>query len=131
MKTITLDDIEYELTPVVKEVFSDWRLPTIRELKTLVNYERCDPASDLEDTASDYYWASSPDISGSRSAWLVGFTYGGDSRGSKSCTNSVRCVRDGVSGLEWSASSTKRMTWEASQEYAKNLKAPVYFRQAN
>jgi len=55
-----------------------WRLPTVRELLTLVDYERHDPAIDpIFQTKSDYYWTSSPAAySPSDCAWLVYFSYG-------------------------------------------------------
>jgi hypothetical protein len=36
-------------------------------------------------------------------------------------------VRDGKNGLEWSSSSKESMTWDVAIEYAKNLKALVYY----
>ena len=40
---------------------ADWRLPTVRELVSLVDYTRHDPAIDpaFEHTVSGYYWSSS------------------------------------------------------------------------
>ena len=59
---------------------SDWRLPTIQELLTLVDYERRAPAIDtafFPDTKSDWYWSSSPVAGDSEYAWLVYFGRGG------------------------------------------------------
>lgn len=45
------------LVPIKEEqVFSDWRLPTIEELITLVNYNKINPACKLEDTEAGCYW---------------------------------------------------------------------------
>ena len=42
--------------------FDDWRLPNIRELQSIADYGRFDPAIDpvFTDTVSDWYWSSTP-----------------------------------------------------------------------
>lgn len=58
---------------------ADWRLPTIRELLTIVDYERHDPAIDTDafKCESAYYWTSTPlRSSPGGCAWFVGFGYG-------------------------------------------------------
>jgi hypothetical protein len=54
---------------------TDWRLPTIQELLTLVDYERRDPAinTDFFTCKSSYYWSSTPVASSSDFAWDVLF----------------------------------------------------------
>ena len=127
-KEITIDGIRYNLVPIKEErVFNDWRLPTIQELKTLVNYNKINPACDLEDTKSKCYWSSTPHVSNSH-AWQVDFGYGGDVTNRKEVRLLVRCVRDGENGLEWSATSENTMTWDETLEYANNLVAPVYYK---
>ena len=58
--------------------FTDWRLPTIKELLSIVDYERnqtaIDPAFQCE---SAWYWSATPYASSpSGCAWLVGFVNG-------------------------------------------------------
>ena len=73
MKEITIDGIEYLIIPKVnEELFNDWRLPTIRELHTLVNFEKYEPACDLEDCVSGRYWSSTPRVDGSGYSWEIG-----------------------------------------------------------
>jgi hypothetical protein len=59
--------------------FDDWRLPTIHELLTLVDYSRCKPAIDVTRfprCKSDWYWTSTPYASSSLFAWIVHFNSG-------------------------------------------------------
>lgn len=75
---------------------SDWRLPTIRELLTLVDYERHNPAIDTEafKCESAYYWTSTPAASSPGDyAWDVGFNDGFAGWGGQDNGSHVRAVR--------------------------------------
>jgi hypothetical protein len=59
--------------------FDDWRLPTIAELLTLVDYARHEPAIDVEKfpaCKSAWYWTSTPAAWSSDFAWVVAFGFG-------------------------------------------------------
>ncbi len=120
MKTITIDGIEYTLTPVHTES-ANWRLPTITELLLLVDYTKYGPACTLDDTYSSGYWSSSLDVSGSSDAWYVYFEYGYSYYDGKSSKRYVRCVREIEDKLEWSKSSDTQMTWDEAFVHAKTL----------
>jgi hypothetical protein len=64
---------------------SDWRLPTIDELKTLMG------TADAPKT--DVYWSSSPYVGSSAGAWIVDFVNGDVSSYYRSYNDHVRLVR--------------------------------------
>jgi len=77
---------------------SDWRLPTIDELMTIVYRSKSNPAIDtiyFQNVVSSRYWSSSTSVYGEFIAWSVYFSYGGDDWGNKSDRGYVRCVRLG------------------------------------
>lgn len=71
------------------------RLPTVKELLTLVDYERSDPATELPDTASDLYWSSSTYRNFPTLAWFVYFSFGYVYANIKDFGYRVRAVRGG------------------------------------
>jgi len=82
--------------------YTDWRLPSVKELASIVDRSRYDPA--IDDTVfsgdlSDWYWSSSSDASHPGFAWGVRFGSGGVGHGGKSVLNRVRAVRGGQSRL--------------------------------
>lgn len=81
---------------------TDWRMPTRRELLSIVDHGQSLPAVDLRffpNTASAPYWAHELDLSASvpQRHWTVDFTHGDSSTGSESTLNlRVRLVRGEV-----------------------------------
>ena len=77
--------------------WKDWRLPTRKELLTLVDDTRSSPAinTDYFDCKSDWYWTSTEAAQSSGYAWSVDF-YGGNSNWSYRYSGGfVRAVRVG------------------------------------
>jgi hypothetical protein len=56
-----------------------WRLPTITELRSLVDFSRYNPAIDMDcfpNTVLAFHWSSSTEESPTKYAWGVAFSYG-------------------------------------------------------
>lgn len=89
---------------------SDWRLPSVEQLLSIVSNDRAYPAPAVDsvffpNTESDYtgplypywwFWSSSPDAEYSSDAWDVAFYTGDAFPGDKSTGKSVRLVRGGA-----------------------------------
>lgn len=78
---------------------SDWRLPNIRELESIVDRSVFDPATDAAafPPTSSYFWSSTPNAEDSSAAWAVGFDDGSADAGPHTINDAVRLVRGGQS----------------------------------
>ncbi len=83
--------------------FTDWRLPDVEELKSIVNYGTYDPAIDERffpgaNKMTMWYWSSTRSAEYPSEAWFVAFS-NGESRSDGAPNNYrdtyVRCVRGG------------------------------------
>jgi hypothetical protein len=77
---------------------SDWRLPTVQELLSIVHNGPNSPAIDRDyfpNSPSAWFWSSSPNASDANGAWYVSFSYGYVDENSKSLNFWVRLVRAG------------------------------------
>lgn len=73
----------------------DWRLPTIQELLTCIDYSRCNPATDPEihRVKSAWYWTRTPAAWSASARWFVTFGYGDSINGDIDRRARVRAVR--------------------------------------
>ena len=78
--------------------FSDWRLPTRRELLSIADYVKSAPAIDTDrfpNTESVNYWSADTYAPNPANAWVVYFLDGSAFAGRKGFANYVRLVRGG------------------------------------
>ena len=110
--------------------YSDWRLPTRKELRSIVDYSRYNPSIDTSyfpNTHSSDYWSSTTHALGTDYAWSMYFDYGYDNYSLKSYGGYVRAVRGGqprllghliisapVQGAAYSAGTSIPITWDTA-----------------
>jgi len=73
-----------------------WRLPSLRELLTLVDVTHFEPATDalaFPNTPTELFWSSSPSLSPAGTAWGVKFTRGSSAAATVDTKAHVRCTR--------------------------------------
>jgi hypothetical protein len=81
---------------ITKSGFSNWRMPNVKQLMSIVNYQNVSPAIDgsvFPNCQSDYYWSSTVYADYTDYAWLVDFGdgyVGGNFRGDYGYVRPVR-----------------------------------------
>lgn len=75
----------------------DWRLPTLKELQTLVDERRLQPSIDIfafPDTPAEWFWSGTPIATHPDQAWATSYTDGYASIHAGAELHRVRCVHD-------------------------------------
>ena len=121
---------------------TDWWLPDIYDLLSIVHYGRSGPAVDttyFTEIASGNYWSSSSRADDDEQAWYVAFNIGQNSYSGKTSSARVMCIRgeprpasscsdngngtvtDNVTDLMWQQQDIdSRMTWQDALEYCES-----------
>jgi len=71
-----------------------WRLPTLVELLSIVNYNLHDPASKLPGISSTYYWSCTNNTYGGDEAWTIDFYTGNGYGCHKTDSYYVRYIKE-------------------------------------
>ncbi len=128
--------------------YTDWRLPTVKELTDLVNYSRIGPSIDTShfpDTPPVWFWTSNQAFPYPSNAWVVDFNEGYVYYSPVNNYNLIRCVRnsnnntglqdfivrsykknnpivmDMMTGLMWTKNYIPLMNWKQALAYCESL----------
>jgi len=121
--------------------FSDWRLPSRRELISIVDYGQNEPAFDatvFSGPGVGWYWTSTPSLTQPGFFWAVGVSFGRSAPQAMSENYSVRCVRgslpqqqltlhsswveDSLSGFSWQRTPPPApTTWAGAIGFCESL----------
>jgi hypothetical protein len=97
-----------------------WRVPTVQELKSLIDLEQHDPAlpsgHPFRNIKSAIYWTATPSDTDDIIAWHVSFLSGEAVTDQKSQTRRVWCVREGDGAASGPSGRRQNLEPRASQK---------------
>jgi hypothetical protein len=127
--------------------YEDWRLPTKKELMSIVDYSTLGSTPTIQelyfpDAQAFRYWTSTEFAAAPTTAWVVDFAYGTGSNGIKTDFKGVRCVRGGQShqnltangdgtvtdttnALMWQQGETDIKSWYDALSFCNSLVLPL------
>ncbi len=95
VQKVTFDEAKQVCKELKINNYNDWRIPTINELLTIVDYNKYDPAilDGFSSVEAFYYWSSTPYTGDIDKVWGVKFKDGAIDGNGKNYDRYVRCVR--------------------------------------
>lgn len=93
--SITYKEAQEYCADLVIEEYSDFRIPTLSELQSIVDYKNYKPAiiKGFEYSASDTYWTSTPFADDYDYVWTINFKKGARDIKAKHYDRNIRCVQ--------------------------------------
>lgn len=94
-KKVTFEEAEAFCKALKIGSYSGFRIPTLYELRTLVDYKKYKPAiiNGFRGISNEVYWTQTPFADDSGSAWGINFKNGKIEIIAKNYTRRVRCVK--------------------------------------
>lgn len=108
--------------------FSDWRIPNLKELRSLVEECRSSPSinySFFPGTPTSHFWSSTPVVFDPRFAFTVSFDYGNGYNARTFAYNHIRLVRGGQTSAPV---STPRLEFDTIAQQTAGVPFPVTVR---
>ncbi|MEA2048373.1 MAG: DUF1566 domain-containing protein [Campylobacterota bacterium] len=93
---VTFDEAKHYCSTLKLSDVAGWRLPTLKELLTIVNFSRADPAILKEFNhveTGTVYWTSTPYVRSKDTFWGIDFKDGSTDGTAKNYNRYIRCVR--------------------------------------
>ncbi len=127
--------------------YTDWRLPSIKELGSIVDLGRDNPTIDtnyFNNGYSAFYWSGTTYAEDTDYAWYIYFYHGTDNKLKKNLSryyaravrgdelqsvfqdNGDGTVTDTTTGLMWQQASGGLMNWESAIQYCEDLNFAGY-----
>ena len=83
-----------EAKEYAKSLEDGWRLPTDKEIESIIDRSKYEPATDIPEIVSTYYWSSTEYAYNTGFAWRVSLIDGYVAALNKTLSYQVVCVRD-------------------------------------
>lgn len=93
--SITYAEAEEYCSKLVIGEYKDFRIPTLYELQTIIDYRNYKPAilTGFKHVANQMYWSSTEFVDDTRDVWLINFTKGSRNAKAKHYDRNIRCVQ--------------------------------------
>jgi len=93
--SITYKESQEYCAKLVIAEYSDFRIPTLQELQSIIDYNNYKPAiiNGFNYAPNETYWSSTPSAKDNAFLWNINFTKGHSSTSAKYYDRHIRCVQ--------------------------------------